>query len=541
MKTPVFSAIRTAGLAFLAAVSLFGFVSCGNEILDDGKLSFPMMKTIVDVEPGDEIIFEFDAEEDWALTSDRQWIRFRDEIGENASLEGYAGSNVVTIVVTADAQGFEGDKAMVEMTMDTETKVIAEIKRSAKEKVARMYVHHGFDEIEEVEYVDIAYLPREEAVRIGFEANFEWKFISAPEWVDTKPAGSKSLEDVNGSADQKITPEDFGAFFVKNMAKDCDRTGYVVIGEKDGDKTIEFEIRSAGIPAAQILWDDTKNVKGGVTWSYLGKIGDEEDAGNTAELHFITKDFDYELLYLDEKGNAINEENRTWLTVEDDLKGNIKVSAVQNEDGGDERAVYLGVMPKGVELAMYVKVDNNWKNLKSVLFPTNGFAFNVNFPFVVALKQDAAPGGFKLISQQTIKEWHKAERAENAEAIATGLNLKVSDNIWQYKFTEATWTGTSSVNLGIFPKGFPNDKFGSIKFYGSDYKEIISTEGKYDIPGWATGYGINPYWTDYKPHFGLQLRNTNRVPFADLPEGDLIIVFYDDNEVEVGTFVIKKS
>ncbi|MGM9735796.1 MAG: hypothetical protein ACI4TM_00490 [Candidatus Cryptobacteroides sp.] len=541
MKTPVFSAIRTAGLAFLAAVSLFGFVSCGNEILDDGKLSFPMMKTIVDVEPGDEIIFEFDAEEDWALTSDRQWIRFRDEIGENASLEGYAGSNVVTIVVTADAQGFEGDKAMVEMTMDTETKVIAEIKRSAKEKVARMYVRHGLDEIEEVEYVDIAYLPREESVLIGFEANFDWKFISAPEWVDTKPVGYKSLEDVNGSADQEITPEDFGAFFVKNMAKDSDRIGYVVIGEKEGDKTIEFEIRSAGIPAAQILWEDTKIAKGGVTWSYLGKIGDAEDAGNSAELHFIAKDFDYELLYLDAKGNAIAEENRSWLTVEDDGEGNLKVSAVQNEDGGDERAVYLGVMPKGIELAMYVKVDTEWMNLKSVLFPSSGFAFNANYPFVVALQQEASPGGFKLINQNSYKDWQKPERAENAEDIVKGLNLKVSDNIWQYKFTEATWSGTSAVNLGILPKGFPAGNWGSLKFYGSDYKEIISSEGVYDIPGWAKAYSIQPRSIDYQLHFGLLLKKANRTPFAELPEGDLIIVFYDKNGAEVGTFVIKKS
>lgn len=502
-----------------------------------------MLKTMVDVEPGDELTFEFEAEADWALTCDRQWIKFWDEeLGkENASLEGFAGSFTVTVIVTADAQSFEGDKAVVEMTMAGETRTVAEISRSAKERSAKMFMLVNADDIIAAELVDIPYLDREDYVRVGFEANFDWKFVSAPEWVNTRPAGYKSIEDVNGDAGQEISVDGFGAFVVRNVAKYADQTGKIVIGEKDGDRTFEFEVRAAGIPAEKILWEDLKIARSGFTWNCLGKLGDGEDADKPAELRFVVKDMEYELLYLDAKGNPLTEANRSWITVEDDKNGCLKITARQNEDGGDERAVYLGVMPKGVDMGTYVKVENRWYTLKNLIFPSSGYAFNPTYPFVVALRQEETPGGFKIVNQNTYKEWVKASRADNAAEIASALKLNAADNIWQYRFSEAEWSGSSAVNFGIMPKGYDSEDFGSFRFYDSSYREIVSTEGVLDIPGWAAKYDVQPRSLDYQIHFGIKLMKADRVAFANLPDSDLIIVCYDDKGAEIGTFVIKKK
>lgn len=86
----------------------------------------------IEIQPEQVYGLNFEANQEWRISSDRQWLKFIDGTGKFQSLTGKAGHQTVQFTATNGAQGFEGDKASIQLTLGGLTQVIAELSRTPK-------------------------------------------------------------------------------------------------------------------------------------------------------------------------------------------------------------------------------------------------------------------------------------------------------------------------------------------------------------------------------------------------------------------------
>ena len=132
----------------------------------------------------------FDAVCDWQLASSATWCRFVTETGEEFSLAGKAGSQTVTLKISAEGQDY-GDNvsvATLSLFMGGQEAVIAEVVRNAKAYQLKVYkkVKKGDSDAEE-----LVELGKDEPMVAGYDsylsyvvkANFRFAATDRPEWL----------------------------------------------------------------------------------------------------------------------------------------------------------------------------------------------------------------------------------------------------------------------------------------------------------------------------------------------------------------------
>lgn len=475
----------------------------------------------------------FDANMDWRLSTDRQWFKFIDEVGQVQSVSGKAGAQTVQITVTDGALGFVGDAAVVELTMGEQTQTIARISRTANQRKITMYtdVQDGaVRDVVEVSEFDLKYSSTNSNTRIGFEANFDWKFISAPDWVYS---GTKNrIEDLNGDAGQKTSINRLALFEVDRAARYEDKSDYIVVGDQNSDWTCQFPVRAAGIPEQTITWFNSRyELIDGFYWNHLGQHVKKDIAGSTFEpveepvvTSLLVRNHAYtcKLVTYDLNNGRCKEVAvaDTWLeSLSDDGKGNITFAAKPNT-GEVSRTLYLFVLPEGVEgnLALY----RSYFSTGEFVFKDNGFA--------VQLEQLPMPGGFKVLNMRTYLSLAGVQAAADAAAIAEALKLTATDNIYEKTFSTAEWNDKGT--LAFIPKGIAGTDQYTYRLYNSAYEVI---DGK----AWAGAYTF--YVTDMVLGRVWSVNIGSRVPYADIADERMIMVFLDADGKDVGAFVIKKG
>ena len=126
----------------------------------------------------------------------------------------------------------------------------------------------------------------------------------------------------------------------------------------------------------------------------------------------------------------------------------------------------------------------------------------------------------------------EATKAANAEAIAENLGLENADNIFEYSFTKEQWD--MSERLHITPLGMIS-WHGKFELFDETYKSLGTSAIK-----WAASCGNgNVYDEAYKAYPSIKFEN--RIPFADITDDCLYIVIRDNNDKDLGTFVIRKN
>ena len=103
---------------FLSLLVSVAITSCSSDD-DNSSMPDPVFPESrqYEIRPGEEIEINFEASMEWRLTSDKQWLKFIDEVGQFQSLVGKAGAQAIKVTVTDGALGFADDKAVIKLTM----------------------------------------------------------------------------------------------------------------------------------------------------------------------------------------------------------------------------------------------------------------------------------------------------------------------------------------------------------------------------------------------------------------------------------------
>lgn len=165
---------------------------------ENQKAEFPEAKEY-NVAPGSTLDLSFSANQDWEITvpqSSIQWFWIQDGTFKLYKLSGKSGDQVVTIGVSSTEE-FDVDRTCeVTLTIGDESKVIATLVRSAKEKTLALYAAVVTDgEIQfkedgsgylysetEAESLELVWTGADFRLPVKVEANHNWT-VKTPEWA----------------------------------------------------------------------------------------------------------------------------------------------------------------------------------------------------------------------------------------------------------------------------------------------------------------------------------------------------------------------
>lgn len=478
----------------------------------------------------------FEASTEWRVTTDKQWLKFIDETGKFQSLTGKAGKQTVKVTATNGALGFTDDKAQVKLTMGGKTQTIAEMNRAAKERVAKMYTVNGSDIIEINEFVDDAF---NRTKMIGFEANFDWKIDveSFPKWLFNAGSENSNFENLCGEAGQTVNLQRMASLDTKLEARYQDLSGYITIRSVDGNYSYQFPVKATGIEATKIQWlgGNTLSLKNGLIWddkgNHLLRFSIYEDPVETdapATCHALIRDNDFTPHFVEwdatnKTAKEVSAED-TWVEITQKEGGILTLQAKKNEIRGSRRIV-LFLVPKGAT------VDYN-----SQFNPRNGnFNFDL-YGYGMQLEQYGLSGGFEMWKQITTMKFEdmaNVTEASNINEIAEKLNLKTTDNIYERSFTAAEWDMSNQIHikpLGLFMS------WNKFEYFNSKFESLGEMPTGWATSSWQKGRILDESYNDY-PSLSL----TSRIPFAEITDDCLYIVIRDNNDKDLGTFVIRKN
>ncbi|MBR2128323.1 MAG: hypothetical protein IJ940_05605 [Bacteroidales bacterium] len=241
----------------LIAVLMMGLalavVSCTAPEVDDeknenggGKVD-PVFPTLVEktVVPGDEVTLTASPNLDWEISvpqSTLQWFWIQDGAFKSDKCSGKAGEQVTVVIGVSETEEFDTDRTCeVTMKMGGESKVIAKLKRLAKEKTLAVYVAKVVDgEIqfvedgssydygsEEATSIDLIWTGTDFRLPIKVESNYDWT-VRTPEWASVDvPETSAGVVNVNVYGVPSQYPEDAASGRIQFMGGD------VVVKEYD--------------------------------------------------------------------------------------------------------------------------------------------------------------------------------------------------------------------------------------------------------------------------------------------------------------------
>jgi hypothetical protein len=182
---------------FIAA-SLIAVACEKNGQVNDQKVEFPAAKEY-NVTPGQTVDISFTASQDWEITvpqSSIQWFWIQDGSFKLYKLTGKAGDQVITVGVSATEE-FDMDRTCeVTLSMGGESKVIATLVRSAKEKTLVLYSAVVTDgEIQftedgsgylysetEAAGLELVWTGSDFRLPVKVDANHSWT-VKTPEWA----------------------------------------------------------------------------------------------------------------------------------------------------------------------------------------------------------------------------------------------------------------------------------------------------------------------------------------------------------------------
>ena len=197
--------------AFFIAAS-FAVTACQpDNPVEDQKAEFPEAKEY-NVAAGSTLDLSFTANQDWEITVPQnsiQWFWIQDGSFKLYKLTGKAGDQVITIGVSATEE-FDVDRTCeVTLTMGGESKVIATLVRSAKEKTLALYSAVVTDgEIQfnedgsgylyneaEAENLELVWTGSDFRLPVKVDANYNWT-VKTPQWasIDVPENGTGQTE-----------------------------------------------------------------------------------------------------------------------------------------------------------------------------------------------------------------------------------------------------------------------------------------------------------------------------------------------------------
>ena len=483
------------------------------------KITFPEAQALqISIDETLPLVFEADA--DWKLTIDKQWLVFVDGEAQVSQIAGVAGPVSLTLTTADVTSIFDEETATIDITMGTETQTLCTVKRLAAERTAAMWSLPWSGEGEEITSLDFKYeWGSVSNAKVTFSANFDWIVKSIPDWMD-----GELFFGAAGDCDAA----NYKYYGVKEEAYPYEQTGNIVISDQSGEHEITFPATFTGMGEEDILIRDGAKDVWSIAFSAnhfvktMGPSGMEESDRTSMDLSIMTRNMEYRVMTLEKKdpyGMGQMWFADPWqLVVTDDKNGTVNVSVDPEMAEGFEG--YILIVPKAL-------CPENPDDFGQSWFRTNSSKFE-NSDYMIEVTVDApaaTAGGFMLSWTRTMAKGeavpftsYEGFGGMKPSELQPGLP---DDNTYVYELP-------SEINgpLAMLPLGFPSDwKAGVSNGETVTYLFRASGEGfSSDISNFDVAANI--YDSSWQPHMALSY---SEAAMKAAPNSSyLLISFYKD-------------
>ena len=510
MKTNRFFAV----LALTAAI----FASAGCKKDEPvKKITFPEAQAL-QISIDETLPLSFEADADWKLTIDKQWLVFVDGEAQVSQISGVAGPVSLTLTTADVTSIFDEETATIDITMGTETQTLCTVTRLAEERTATMWSLPWSGEGEEITSLDFKYESGSvSTAKVTFSANFDWVVKSIPDWMDG---------DLFSGAAGDCDAANYKYYGVKEEAYPYEKTGNIVISDQSGEHEITFPATFTGMGEEDILIRDGAKDVWSIAFSAnhfvktMGPSGMEESDRTSMDLSIMTRNMEYRVMTLEKKdpyGMGQMWFADPWqLVVTDDKNGTVNVSVDPEMAEGFEG--YILIVPKAL-------CPENPDDFGQSWFRTNSSKFE-NSDYMIEVTVDApvsTAGGFMLSWTRTMAKGeavpftsYEGFGGMKPSEFQSGLP---DDNTYVYELP-------SEINgpLAMLPLGFPSDWKAGVSngetvtnLFRASGEGFSSDNSNFDI-------AANIYDSSWQPHMALSYSEAamKAAPSMSL----LIISFY---------------
>ena len=483
------------------------------------KITFPEAQAL-QISIDETLPLSFEADADWKLTIDKQWLVFVDGEAQVSQISGVAGPVSLTLTTADVTSIFDEETATIDITMGTETQTLCTVTRLAEERTATMWSLPWSGEGEEITSLDFKYESGSvSTAKVTFSANFDWVVKSIPDWMDG---------DLFSGAAGDCDAANYKYYGVKEEAYPYEQTGNIVISDQSGEHEITFPATFTGMGEEDILIRDGAKDVWSIAFSAnhfvktMGPSGMEESDKTSMDLSIMTRNMEYMVLPLEKKdpyGMGQMWFADPWqLVVTDDKNGTVNVSVDPEMAEGFEG--YILIVPKAL-------CPENPDDFGQSWFRTNSSKFE-NSDYMIEVTVDApvsTAGGFMLSWTRTMAKGeavpftsYEGFGGMKPSEFQSGLP---DDNTWVYELP-------SEIDgpLAMLPEGFPSDWRAGVsngetvtylfKATGSGFSSDISN---FDV-------AANIYDSSWQPHMALSY---SEAAMKAAPNSSyLLISFYKD-------------
>lgn len=490
------------------------------------KITFPEAQTL-QISIDEALPLNFEAEADWKLTIDKQWLVFVDGEAQVSQIAGVAGPVSLTLTTADVTSIFDEETATIDITIGTETQTLCTVKRLAAERTAAMWSLPWSGEGEEITSLDFKYeWGTVSTAKVTFSANFDWVVKSIPDWME-----GELFSGAAGDCDN----QNYQYFGVKEEAYPYEKTGNIVISDQSGEHEITFPATFTGMGDEDILVRDGAKDVWSIAFSAnhfvmaMGPSGMEESDRTSMDLTIMTKNLEYSVMVLEQKdqwgmGQMMWFKDPWQLEVNTDTPGTVKVSVTP--DMAEAFEGYILIVPKALCPANPDEFDQFW-------FRENASKFE-NSDYMIKVTVDApaaTAGGFMLSWTRTLA---KGEAVPFTSYEGFG-GMKPSD--FQYGLPDDNtyvYELPSEIvgPLAMLPMGFPSNWQAGVYngdtityFYRASGEGFSTDKSNFDV-------AANIYDSNWQSHMALSY--SEEAMKAAPSMSFLIISFYQDmSELEM--------
>ena len=489
------------------------------------KITFPEAQAL-QISIDETLPLSFEADADWKLTIDKQWLVFVDGEAQVSQISGVAGPVSLTLTTADVTSIFDEETATIDITMGTETQTLCTVTRLAEERTATMWSLPWSGEGEEITSLDFKYESGSvSTAKVTFSANFDWVVKSIPDWMDG---------DLFSGAAGDCDAANYKYYGVKEEAYPYEQTGNIVISDQSGEHEITFPATFTGMGEEDILIRDGAKDVWSIAFSAnhfvktMGPSGMEESDRTSMDLSIMTRNMEYMVLPLEKKdpyGMGQMWFTEPWqLIVTDDKNGTVNVSV--NPEMAEGFEGYILIVPKAL-------CPENPDDFGQSWFRTNSSKFE-NSDYMIEVTVDApvsTAGGFMLSWTRTMAKGeavpftsYEGFGGMKPSEFQSGLP---DDNTYVYELP-------SEINgpLAMLPLGFPSDWKAGVSngetvtnLFRASGEGFSSDNSNFDI-------AANIYDSSWQPHMALSYSEAAMKAAPSM--SFLIISFYQDmSELEM--------
>ena len=489
------------------------------------KITFPEAQAL-QISIDETLPLSFEADADWKLTIDKQWLVFVDGEAQVSQISGVAGPVSLTLTTADVTSIFDEETATIDITMGTETQTLCTVTRLAEERTATMWSLPWSGEGEEITSLDFKYESGSvSTAKVTFSANFDWVVKSIPDWMDG---------DLFSGAAGDCDAANYKYYGVKEEAYPYEQTGNIVISDQSGEHEITFPATFTGMGEEDILIRDGAKDVWSIAFSAnhfvktMGPSGMEESDRTSMDLSIMTRNMEYRVMTLEKKdpyGMGQMWFTEPWqLIVTDDKNGTVNVSV--NPEMAEGFEGYILIVPKAL-------CPENPDDFGQSWFRTNSSKFE-NSDYMIEVTVDApvsTAGGFMLSWTRTMAKGeavpftsYEGFGGMKPSEFQSGLP---DDNTYVYELP-------SEINgpLAMLPLGFPSDWKAGVSngetvtnLFRASGEGFSSDNSNFDI-------AANIYDSSWQPHMALSYSEAAMKAAPSM--SFLIISFYQDmSELEM--------